>query len=53
MMRLTQRTAWMALFLGILALPACTDPAPDPGASRTQMQAEALRGRIMTTQVDR
>jgi len=47
-------------FLGIVlilslgfALAGCTGDMSDPGAKRTQQQAEELRNRINTTQIDR
>ncbi len=45
-----RRMAAAALALSTLALAGCGDPAPDPTAKRTDVQAEQLRERLRTGQ---
>ena len=43
---------WLAACLLAVA-SGCADPPPDAGAKRSAEDADALRARVATTQVDR
>lgn len=48
------RSLGIVLILSLsFVLAGCTGDMDDPGAKRTQLQAEELRDRINTTQIDR
>ena len=52
-MRLTRLLILSAMTACVLALTGCSDRTKDPGADRSDQNAEQLRHRVVRTQADR